>query len=199
MSTRERWIVYPLLFLALGAALRDKFVPPSSLRAGKVEAQQMEIEKLRCGQLEVGTVKCNVAEAGRLAAYELDVTDKQGKPRVSMGVVDNQAGQVNVYGPDDRLALVAGADRSGRAGMVQVAAQGDAQVLLHSVNGWGRVTTLGPGRSAACTMGGSDLGIGLFAEYRQSGHVLPLTRVAPASAVPTKVPKSSPEEGPEKP
>ena len=25
MSTRERWIVYPLLFLALGTALRDKF------------------------------------------------------------------------------------------------------------------------------------------------------------------------------
>ena len=24
MSERERWIVYPLLFLALGAALRDK-------------------------------------------------------------------------------------------------------------------------------------------------------------------------------
>jgi hypothetical protein len=26
MSERERWIVYPLLFLALGAALRDKLV-----------------------------------------------------------------------------------------------------------------------------------------------------------------------------
>jgi hypothetical protein len=25
MSERERWVVYPLLFLALGAALRDKF------------------------------------------------------------------------------------------------------------------------------------------------------------------------------
>lgn len=28
MSDRERWIIYPLLFLALGAALRDKFVEP---------------------------------------------------------------------------------------------------------------------------------------------------------------------------
>jgi hypothetical protein len=26
MTERERWIVYPLLFLALGAALRDKLV-----------------------------------------------------------------------------------------------------------------------------------------------------------------------------
>ncbi|HEX4412508.1 MAG TPA: hypothetical protein VH107_02695 [Lacipirellulaceae bacterium] len=29
MSDRERWIIYPLLFLALGAALRDKFVEPT--------------------------------------------------------------------------------------------------------------------------------------------------------------------------
>jgi hypothetical protein len=29
MTERERWIVYPLLFLALGAALRDKFVDPT--------------------------------------------------------------------------------------------------------------------------------------------------------------------------
>src|ERR1700753_1788049 len=29
MSDRERWIIYPLLFLALGAALRDKFVDPT--------------------------------------------------------------------------------------------------------------------------------------------------------------------------
>jgi hypothetical protein len=27
MTERERWIVYPLLFLALGASLRDKLVP----------------------------------------------------------------------------------------------------------------------------------------------------------------------------
>ena len=26
MTERERWVVYPLLFLALGAALRDKLI-----------------------------------------------------------------------------------------------------------------------------------------------------------------------------
>jgi hypothetical protein len=33
MTERERWIVYPLLFLALGAALRDKFVDPTVHRS----------------------------------------------------------------------------------------------------------------------------------------------------------------------
>jgi hypothetical protein len=127
----------------------------------------------------------------------LDVTDKQGKPRVSMGVVENQSGQVNVYGPDERLVLVAGADRTGRAGLVQTVAEGGTpQVLLHSIGGWGRVTTLGPGRSATCTMGGSEQGIGLFAEYREAGRVLPLTPVAP---VQIKPPKPAPKEGAEKP
>jgi hypothetical protein len=55
MSTRERWIVYPLLFLTLGIALRDKVVPPvhrivfsQEIRAGNIrcsgiEAKEMEL------------------------------------------------------------------------------------------------------------------------------------------------------------
>jgi hypothetical protein len=33
MTERERWVVYPLLFLALGAALRDKLVDPTIRRS----------------------------------------------------------------------------------------------------------------------------------------------------------------------
>jgi hypothetical protein len=33
MSERERWIVYPLLFLALGAALRDKLVDRTTTKS----------------------------------------------------------------------------------------------------------------------------------------------------------------------
>src|SRR5689334_2625742 len=33
MTERERWIVYPLLFLALGAALRDKLVDRTTARS----------------------------------------------------------------------------------------------------------------------------------------------------------------------
>lgn len=39
MNERERWIVYPLLFLALGAGLRDKLFDLT--KAKKVECQQL--------------------------------------------------------------------------------------------------------------------------------------------------------------
>jgi hypothetical protein len=41
MSERERWIVYPLLFLALGASLRDKFSPLTSSKI--IECQELRV------------------------------------------------------------------------------------------------------------------------------------------------------------
>jgi hypothetical protein len=37
MNERERWVVYPLLFLALGAALRDKLVDQTSTKSIKCQ------------------------------------------------------------------------------------------------------------------------------------------------------------------
>ena len=42
MSERERWVVYPLLFLALGAALRDKLVDRTMTR--RIVCQELRIE-----------------------------------------------------------------------------------------------------------------------------------------------------------
>ena len=44
MSERERWIIYPLLFFALGAALRDKF--SQQVHTGGLSAQHIECEEL---------------------------------------------------------------------------------------------------------------------------------------------------------
>jgi hypothetical protein len=38
MTSRERWIVYPLLFLTLGIAMRDKVIPPQHFVAQAVTA-----------------------------------------------------------------------------------------------------------------------------------------------------------------
>lgn len=46
MSERERWIVYPLLFFALGAALRDKFtqqVKTDALHAGQITCEKLVV------------------------------------------------------------------------------------------------------------------------------------------------------------
>ena len=42
MSERERWVVYPLLFLALGAALRDKLVDRTTTK--RIVCQELRIE-----------------------------------------------------------------------------------------------------------------------------------------------------------
>jgi hypothetical protein len=46
MSERERWIVYPLLFFALGAALRDKFTQ-------HVHTEELHAAKIACEELVV--------------------------------------------------------------------------------------------------------------------------------------------------
>jgi hypothetical protein len=42
MTERERWIVYPLLFLALGAAFRDKLVDRTTTKV--IKCQELDIE-----------------------------------------------------------------------------------------------------------------------------------------------------------
>jgi|SRR3954469_4470363 hypothetical protein len=44
MTERERWIVYPLLFLALGVALRDKLVERTTTRTVRCEELIVEEE-----------------------------------------------------------------------------------------------------------------------------------------------------------
>src|SRR5262245_29464955 len=46
MNERERWIVYPLLFFALGAALRDKFLQHVSTK--ELECQRLVVKQLEC-------------------------------------------------------------------------------------------------------------------------------------------------------
>ncbi len=56
MSTRERWTVYPLLFLTLGIALTDKItrqVNTAQLSASQVGAAQVSADTILCKKLLV--------------------------------------------------------------------------------------------------------------------------------------------------
>src|SRR5262245_35031150 len=74
MNERERWIVYPLLFFALGAALRDKFL------------QQVETKELRCQRL----VAKEVEVEGTILCTGLAVLDPENRtqPLVELGPTD---------------------------------------------------------------------------------------------------------------
>jgi hypothetical protein len=62
MSERERWIVYPLLFLALGASLRDKL-------GGRLTAKSIVCQELRIEDEPIGNQPAQVlAMIGRLQA-----------------------------------------------------------------------------------------------------------------------------------
>jgi len=77
MSNRERWIVYPLLFLTLGIVMRDKLVPhatgPSDqIAASVIQCQQLRADSLLCGRLVGELVQCG----------ELQTIGRGNKPSV---------------------------------------------------------------------------------------------------------------------
>ena len=110
MSTRERWVIYPLLFLALGFALKPKFAPPEKFLCGELECSNLIVTKsavgdgqinavsIRTGGLRVdGNIQANgdLAVQKRLAAPEaifdlivaktIRVEGNNGKTRMMIG------------------------------------------------------------------------------------------------------------------
>jgi hypothetical protein len=60
MTTRERWIVYPLLFLALGIVVRDKLIPPIH--------KTVVSQEIRAGSIRCGDIKADRAEFKTMAS-----------------------------------------------------------------------------------------------------------------------------------
>ena len=59
MSGRERWIVYPILFMTLGIALRNQDHSAHRLGNGGLQVQAGEIAatgRISCKQLQVDTI-----------------------------------------------------------------------------------------------------------------------------------------------
>ena len=92
MSSRERWIVYPLLFLTLGIVMRDKILPPTHFLANEITAN-----KIHCDQLQVDRV---------VAAHEL-------------GVGSIRCDDLVVVGPNGRPAVLIGVDGKTKGGLLQ--------------------------------------------------------------------------------
>ena len=78
MIKRERWIVYPLLFLVISMGLKDKL---------NSQQKSLQLKNLKVEQLEAGTVQGTKANFRELAAPliqtgQLNVLDKQGVRKV---------------------------------------------------------------------------------------------------------------------
>jgi len=76
MTSRERWILYPLLFLTLGIALRDKVLP---------RTVPLAADTIICNHLEAGDAKCSqlqLTKHGGRDAIRLETVSGDGKIRI---------------------------------------------------------------------------------------------------------------------
>jgi hypothetical protein len=180
MSDRERWIVYPLLFLTLGIALRNQFLPTRrfgalDLKAGELTAQKIlcndlviyqkgECNQLQCGQFQfdeafgkhasiAGLAECVGLKAGEAAFRRMLVVDAEGRP-----------------------VVLAGTDINTQAGVIETRnANGMTLVQVRSTGTGGAVTTRGLGGKVLVEMGTEGQNFGVFAQFPQIGRTIPLT------------------------
>ena len=78
MTKRERWIVYPLLFLVISISLKDKL---------NSQQKSLRLKNLKVDQIEAGTIrgiKANFREfgGGLIQTGRLNVLDKEGIPKI---------------------------------------------------------------------------------------------------------------------
>ncbi len=199
MSTRERWIVYPLLFLALGAALRDKFIPPSQLRARSIAAEEvvgreMTVERLRCAQLDAAGAEFLGAKTRALAVVGAD-----GSERAGLDVMSNQAGRLVLSGRDGKPVVVAGADERGTSGAVATLAGARPQVELRSVEGNGEVAAIDAGGDSACIVKSDGQRAGLLIDLPKLGKSGWLAQVPVPRPEPKVESKPAPKAAPKPP
>ncbi len=84
MSERERWIVYPLIFFALGAAVRDKIL-------GRVEVKEIICESVKIVDLQNPTIPLAVLGFQRAPSNDpTQLADRVGRLRL----VDSEGNEV---------------------------------------------------------------------------------------------------------
>ncbi len=130
MSTRERWVVYPLLFLTFGIVMRDKVVPPSHF-----EANELAAAKLRCSELRVDN-----AIAGELVAPHVQCVELRADKAIAAGLAVRrvQCGELIVEGPNGRPTVVAGTDTKTKGGsIITLSAAGVPLILLEPTDSGG--------------------------------------------------------------
>jgi len=100
MSSRERWTVYPLLFLAIGLAIRAAAVPPERFEAAKVDS--LEVTRLVCREIVVeaddGTVLIHMGRVVGKGGGRIEIKDAEGVDTIAIGTrPDSREGAVEHF------------------------------------------------------------------------------------------------------
>ena len=104
MTSRERWTVYPLLFLAIGLAVRAVAIPEERFAAAQIG--DLEAARLTCREIVVetedGTVLIHMGRVIDAGGGRIEIKDKDGIDTIAVGTR-----------PDDRDGVVEFFDAAG--------------------------------------------------------------------------------------
>lgn len=103
MTSRERWTVYPLLFLAIGLAVRAVAVPEERFAAAQIG--DLEAARLTCREIVVeaedGTVLIHMGRVIGAGGGRIEIKDEQGIDAIAIGTRPNdRMGTVECYDAD---------------------------------------------------------------------------------------------------
>lgn len=103
MTSRERWTIYPLLFLAIGLAVRAVAVPEE--RFATAQIGDLEAARLTCREIVVnaddGTVLIHMGRVIGAGGGRIEIKDEHGVDAIAIGTRPrNRAGVVECYDED---------------------------------------------------------------------------------------------------
>jgi hypothetical protein len=212
MSTRERWIVYPLLFLTLGIAMRNQFLPTKKFGAMDLKAADITAHTIRCDNIEVrqdGIVR------NKLLAQDIEFKNAQGdaarakySESIQAKIAELDCRGVTVTDEQGRPVVGMAQNETTKAGVIQtMLPSGAPQVQIFSNGTGGVVTTVGHQGQLQVAMGSFGESFGVFAQFPRTGRPpFPITspfqfplQTPPQKATPNVAPNPSADEKKEEP
>ncbi|MGW8255960.1 MAG: hypothetical protein ACWGMZ_00590 [Thermoguttaceae bacterium] len=180
MSTRERWIVYPLIFLSLGIALRNQFLPTRRFGAVDVKAAEVSAQRVLCNDLvvlhggECKGLKCDRFQFNEALGKHLRMAGLAECVRFQAGQADCK--RMTISDSDGKPVVIAGADQHTQDGVIQTMnANGMPLVQIRATDAGGIVTAIGHGGKVLVAMGHEGKTFGVFGQFPQVGPPFPLT------------------------
>ncbi|MGD0518140.1 MAG: hypothetical protein ABSA26_11455 [Thermoguttaceae bacterium] len=175
MSDRERWIVYPLVFLTLGIALRNQFLPTRRFGAVDLKAGEITAQKIICNELVIReNALCNQLQFNEALGQHIRTLGLAECAQLKAGQAECRA--MLIVNADGKPVVLAGADKNTRSGLIQTMnSNGMPLVQIRATDSGGLVTTVGHDGKILVAMGEEGQNFGVFAHFPQIGQTLPLT------------------------
>jgi hypothetical protein len=162
MSSRERWIVYPLLLLALGTALRPKYMPQERVVCRQlfvVDDEDRPRIQLFVHERSARTEQHTAGDNDLTSEAEVRLTDRRGIPVARMR-----------------------SDAASRAGLIETrTSTGRPQTALLSSDSGGEIVAYDNDRQQMVSIGhrGGEFGLINTNENTRTFTVAPIAKLAP--------------------